>query len=274
MQMDKSDSPILMDVADGVAVITLNRPAVHNAFDDHLIASLSGKFDVLCREKSVHAVVLRGAGKNFSAGGDLNWMKRAAAYTEEENYQDGLLLAGMLNKLYTLPQVTIACVQGAAMGGGMGLVCCCDIALATAQAVFALSEVKIGLIPATIGPYVMRAIGERQMRRYAQTGERIDGARAREIGLAHDVFDTDAAMDEALSGILETIRSNGPDAMQAAKKLCQDLAGKAIDETLIDETARRIARTRAGAEAREGLSAFLEKRVPQWVRGNSSVSKE
>ncbi|HEY8189262.1 MAG TPA: enoyl-CoA hydratase-related protein [Micavibrio sp.] len=262
--MDKPDSPILMDVADGVAVITLNRPEIHNAFDDHLIASLSGKFDILRCEKSVRALVLRGAGKSFSAGGDLNWMKRAASYTEEENYQDGLLLAGMLNKLYTLPQTTIACVQGAAMGGGMGLVCCCDIALTTAQAVFALSEVKLGLIPATIGPYVMRAIGERQMRRYAQTGERIDGARALEIGLAHELFESESAMEEGLKAILDAAAQNGPEAMAASKKLCRDLAGRNIDEGLIDETARMIARIRAGAEAKDGLSAFLEKRPPAW----------
>lgn len=264
--MNQQGSPILMDVADGVAVVTLNRPEVHNAFDDHLIAALSGKFDILRGERNIHAVVLRGTGKSFSAGGDLNWMKRAASYSEEENYQDGLLLAGMLNRLYTLPQLTIACVQGPAMGGGMGLACCCDIVLATVNTVFSLSEVKIGLIPATIGPYVLRAIGERQMRRYAQTGERINAVQAHHIGLAHEIFETESAMNESLAGVIDSIRGNGPQAMGAAKKLCHDLIGKPIDDALIDGTARSIARIRAGAEAKEGLGAFLEKRRPNWVQ--------
>ncbi len=258
-----SENSVLMNVEAGVATITLNRPDVHNAFDEHVIAALSGKFDILRMERDIHTVVLRGAGKSFSAGGDLNWMKRAAGYSEEQNVEDGLLLARMLHKLYTLPQVTIACVQGPAMGGGMGMACCCDIVLAGPAASFALSEVKLGLIPATIGPYVMAALGARQMRRFAQSGEKISAATALRLGLVHELADD---LDAALAALLEGLRQNGPEAMRAAKKLCADLAGRPLDEDLITDTAHRIARIRAGEEAREGLNAFLEKRKAKWTR--------
>ena len=171
----------------------------------------------------------------------------------------------MLHKLFTLPKATVACVHGAAMGGGMGLVSCCDIVLATPGAVFALSEVKLGLIPATIGPYVLRAIGERQFRRYAQTGERISAERAVQIGLVHEFYKDEAAMEGGLDAVLSALRMNGPKAMAASKQLASDLAGRVLDDGLIAETARRIARTRAGDEAKEGLSAFLEKRKAGWA---------
>lgn len=253
----------IVTLAEGesVAYVTLNRPDVHNAFDENMIAHLAMVFDELAGRDDICAVVLRGQGKSFSAGGDINWMKRAAGYSEDENYQDGLKLAAMLHGLYTLPQVTIACVHGPAMGGGMGLAACCDIVLAGPGAVFALSEVKLGLIPATIGPYVMAAIGPRQMRRYAQSGERIDADTALQIGLAHAVGDIDVLLDD----VLKNIHANGPLAMRAAKTLCADLAGAAITPALIDDTARRIAKTRAGDEAKEGLVAFLEKRKAGWV---------
>lgn len=261
-----SENIVLMDVQNGVATITLNRPDTHNAFDEHVIAALSGKLDVLRLEKDVHAVVLRGAGKSFSAGADLNWMKRAAGFTETQNKADALVLAGMLNKLYTLPIVTIACVQGAAMGGGLGLASCCDIVIADKDALFALSEVKLGLIPATIAPYVLRAIGERQARRYFQTGERFSGARAYEIGLVHELADGSDDIEVKLQAILKLLAANGPQAMKDAKKLCHDLAGQPMTPELMDDTASRIARTRAGGEAKEGLSAFLEKRKASWTR--------
>lgn len=251
---------VLMDVKGDVATLTLNRPATHNAFDEHVIAALSGKLDALHIEENVRVVVLRGAGKSFSAGADLNWMQRAAGFTDQQNKADALALAAMLNKLNTLPQMTIACVQGAAMGGGMGLVSCCDIVIARRDCVFATSEVKLGLIPATIAPYVIRAIGERQARRYFQTGEKFDGTIAQSIGLAHEVVEDDAAMDAALQKILAHVAANGPQAMKAAKRLCHDLAGREVNQALMDDTATRIARTRAGAEAKEGLNAFLEKR--------------
>jgi len=260
------ENNVVLEIQGSIAHVTLNRPDVHNAFDEETINDLSDIFDKLAQLSDVTVVILRGAGKSFSAGGDLNWMKRAAHYTEAENYEDGLRLATMLHKLYSLPQLTIACVQGAAMGGGMGLVCCCDIVLAQADTKFALSEVKLGLIPATIGPYVIRAIGERQAKRYFQTGERIDCTKARDMHLVHEIFDTAEAMDKSLNDILDAVKSNAPQAMKAAKILCSDLAGQGVSDEIQKDTACRIARIRAGAEAQEGLSAFLEKRQAGWVR--------
>lgn len=261
-----SESVLLEISKDGVATLTLNRPDVHNAFDEHVIEALSTHFDALVARDDVHAVVLKGAGKSFSAGADLNWMKRAAAFTQAQNKDDALALARMLNKLNTLPQLTIACVHGAAMGGGLGLVSACDVVLASEQAKFALSEVKLGLIPATIAPYVLQAMGQRQAKRYFQTGERFDAHKAYDIGLVHDVYPTADALEFALRNLLEGMRSNGPAAMAASKALCLDYAGKAITEDVMDQTADAIANTRIGDEAKEGLSAFLEKRKASWVR--------
>jgi methylglutaconyl-CoA hydratase len=193
-------------------------------------------------------------------------MKRAAGYTEAQNRDDAMKLARMLHRLYTLPKVTIACVQGAAMGGGMGLASCCDIVIAEADAVFALSEVKLGLIPATIAPYVLRAIGERQARRYFQTGERFDGKKAQEIGLVHRVAERPEDVEYLLHTVLKDIAANGPQAMAAAKKLCLDYAGRSVTEEIIGDSAARIATIRAGTEAKDGLAAFLEKRKAKWVK--------
>lgn len=261
-----TDELILMDMKEGVAHVTLNRPDVHNAFDEGVIERLSAVFDDIAGRDDVAAVVLRGRGKSFSAGGDLNWMKRAAGYSQEQNYEDALKLAGMLGRLYALPQATIACVQGAAMGGGFGLACCCDIVIAEEDAVFALSEVKLGLIPATIGPYVVRAIGSRQARRFFQTGERFTAKKGLEIGLVHEVAARPEDTEYLLEGILKNLRANGPRAIRAAKRLCDGLDGRAIDEILAKETARLIAATRAGDEAKEGIEAFLGKRKPAWVK--------
>ena len=255
---------VLVNVVDGVAMVTLNRPDVHNAFDEHLIAALSGKLDALKMEKNVFAVVLSGAGKSFSAGADLNWMKRAAQFTEQQNKADALALAAMLHKLYTMPKITIACVRGAAMGGGLGLVSCCDIVIAQRDTKFALSEVKLGLIPATIAPYVLRALGERQSRRYFQTGERFDGATAHALGLVHELVEDESQIHPRLETLLNLLRANGPKAMAASKQLCLDLAGQPITPEVMNDTATRIAQIRAGAEAKEGLSAFLEKRKAVW----------
>lgn len=261
-----SDLSVLLEIKDKVATVTLNRPEVHNAFDETVIARLTAVFEDLAARDDVRAVILQSHGKNFSAGGDMNWMKRAAAYTEEQNYDDALNLANMLNALYSLPQVTIALVQGAAMGGGMGLACCCDIVIADSDAVFALSEVKIGLIPATIGPYVMAALGPRQCRRFFQTGERITAQKALEIGLVHEIAQRPEDRDYILQGILKAVAANGPAAMRAAKQLAGDLAGAEINEGLLQKTAKRIAQIRATDEAREGLSAFLEKRKANWIK--------
>lgn len=257
---------VLLEIKDGVAWVTLNKPDAHNAFDDQVIARLSHIWDELSGNDEVIAVVLQGKGKSFSAGADLNWMKRAASYTEQQNQIDAYELASMLQKLYSLPKVTIACVQGAAFGGGLGLVSCCDIVLADESAKFALSEVKLGLIPATIAPYVLRAIGERQARRYSQTGERFDGNRAYEIGLVHELCKDQKAMDAKREELIKGLKANGPQAMAASKQLCLDLAGEPITEEVLEGTASRIARTRAGDEAKEGLSAFLEKRKAKWAQ--------
>ncbi len=258
--------PVLLDIQKHVATVTLNRPEVHNAFDENTIAQLSRTFEELKARDDVTVVVLRGKGKSFSAGGDMNWMKRAAGYSEHQNYEDAMKLATMLNQLYTMPKLTIACVQGAAMGGGMGLACCCDIVLADKDAIFALSEVKIGLIPATIGPYVIRALGERQARRYFQTGERINGARAYEIGFVHELAERPEDVEPTLHNLLNHVTANGPHAMRAAKQFCVDYAGKPLSMDTVKSTAQQIAKIRATDEAKEGLGAFLEKRKANWVK--------
>ncbi len=261
-----SNETVLFDVKDGVAHVTLNRPDAHNAFDEDVIARLSVLWDDIAGRGDVRAVILRGRGKSFSAGADMNWMKRAAGYTAAQNYDDALKLAAMLGKLYDLPQTTIACVQGAAMGGGFGLVCCCDVVIAEADTVFSLSEVKLGLVPATIGPYVMQAIGARQMRRFAQTGERFDGRKALAIGLVHELAERPEDVDYLLGQVLKSLLAAGPQATRMAKKLCRDLSGTVPGPDVAADTAKRIADIRAGQEAKEGLTAFLEKRKAAWIQ--------
>jgi methylglutaconyl-CoA hydratase len=264
---DMTESVLFEKSIEGVATLTLNRPDVHNAFDEHMIALLASYFDELAEDDSIKCVVLRSEGKSFSAGADLNWMKRAAGYTQEQNTDDALALSAMLQKLYDMPQLNIALVDGAAIGGGLGLVSCCDVVLATERSKFCLSEVKLGLIPATIGPYVMRAIGARQMRRYAQTAEMIHADRALDIGLVHEVFEDERAMTSYLDALLvHQIAKNAQQAMRASKILCADLDGAELSNELREDTAKRIANIRAGGEAKEGLSAFLDKRSPKWIR--------
>lgn len=261
------NEPILLDIKDRIATITLNRPQVRNAFDETMIEALSAAFYKLSEKKDVISVVLKGDSKAFSAGADLNWMKRAANYTPEENKQDALNLARMLEKLNTLPQTTIACVQGTAMGGGFGLVCCCDMVIADEKAVFSLSEVKLGLIPATIGPYVIAAIGQRQARRFFQTGERFDGKEAYHIGLVHKLTSRPEDMDYQLHLVLGDLQKNGPMAMRKSKELCLNLVQKNVTPEIIAYTAQLIADVRATDEAQEGLNAFLEKRKAAWIEG-------
>ena len=249
----------------GVTTITLNRPDKHNAFNEDFIAELSNVLDDIRRDQGCKLMILRSNGKNFSAGADLDWMKRMAGYTREENVRDANALAELLYRLNFLPVPTIARVQGAAMGGGCGLVACCDIALAAGTAVFAFSEVKLGLIPATISPYVIRAIGEKQARRYFQTGERFDAARAKDIGLVSEVMDG-SALDEAVEKTVNLILANGSKAVKAAKQLVFDVAGKPINQDLLQQTSESIADIRASKEGKEGLSAFLEKRKPAWLK--------
>lgn len=247
-----------------VATLWLNRPDKHNAFDEHLIAAITDGLRALGADEAVRVVVLAGRGRSFSAGGDLDWMRRAAGYGYEQNLADANALARMLRTLAELPKPTIARVHGAALGGGMGLACACDIAVASEAAVFATSEVKFGLIPATIGPYVLRAIGARQAQRYFQTAERIDATRALQIGLVHEVVGA-AALDAKIDEIATALRAGGPAAQHAAKQFIANVGGRPIDDALVASTAASIARIRATDEAREGLSAFLEKRGAAWT---------
>ncbi|OOR91895.1 enoyl-CoA hydratase [Moraxella caviae] len=247
-----------------VATVWLSRPDVHNAFNEGVIGELQTCFDALAHDDDVRVVVLAGRGKSFSAGADLNWMKKAGEASVDENIADAKRLAKMLHTLATLNKPTIARVQGAALGGGMGLVSACDICVASTHAKFATSEVRLGLAPSTISPYVVRAIGERQARRYFLTAERIDADTALHIGLAHEICEPDA-LDETLDKIIHAILQGAPFAQCASKSLIDMVANRPIDDQLLDETAKHIATLRQGAEAKEGLTAFLNKRTPNWI---------
>ncbi len=247
----------------GVATVTLNRPEKHNAFDDTIIAELREAFDSLAQRDDVRVVILASTGKSFSAGADLAWMKRMAKYDFGHNLNDAELLAGMLKALHDLPQPTIARVQGAAFGGAVGLVSCCDMAVGSERASFCLSEVKIGLIPATISPFVIKAIGERAARRYFTTAERFSAAEAHRIGLLSEVV-KEQQLDDAVEALVCALLANGPTAVRAAKQLIVDVAGRNIEPKLIEDTCVRIAHIRVSEEGQEGLSAFLNKRSPQW----------
>ncbi len=256
---------ILTEIDDrGVATVTLNRPDVHNAFNEHVITKLDETFKSLGKNEKVRVIIITGAGKSFSAGADLNWMKAAAEFSEAENIADANGLSGMLSTLNFCPKPTIALVNGAAFGGGVGLVSCCDIAVAVENAKFSLSEVKLGLTPATISPYVIAAIGERAARRYFLTAERFDGLDAKRIGLVHETAATLEAAEIIVADLTEAMLANAPIAQTEAKNLIYAVAGREITDDLRADTARRIAERRASAEAKEGLSAFLEKRRPNW----------
>ncbi|GAA5524382.1 1,4-dihydroxy-2-naphthoyl-CoA synthase [Microbulbifer aestuariivivens] len=256
---------LLTDIdSEGVATVTLNRPDVHNAFDDDLIRQLGETFDRLSRQPQVRALVLASTGKNFSAGADLNWMRRMAEYSEEDNRRDAAALAAMLHKLDTFPAPTIARVQGAAFGGAVGLVSCCDMAVAAERASFCLSEVKIGLLPATISPYVINAIGARQARRYFVTAERFSARRAHEIGLVSEVCQ-EGELDLEVQKLVNAILDNGPRAVVMAKQLAMSMSNRVINEELQGQTSALIAAVRVSPEGQEGLGAFLEKRAPSWM---------
>ncbi len=250
----------------GRATLTLNRPEVHNAFDDLLIAEMTAALKQLADDPQVRLVCLAATGKSFSAGADLGWMRRMADYSHAENLSDAMALAELMRTLNELPKPTLALVQGAAFGGGVGLVACCDIVLATPAAKFCLSEVKLGLIPAVISPYVVAAIGARAARRYSISAERFDAERALQLGLVHEIVPAEALAEEA-DRLGRLLLQNGPQAMAAAKLLVADVCRSPLNAELIAETAERISVTRASDEGREGLSAFLEKRRPDWVKG-------
>lgn len=248
-----------------VATIWLNRPQLHNAFDEELIAALTAALIELDADASVRVVILGGRGGSYCAGGDLNWMRRMAGFTEAENLQDASRLADMLRVLDSLSKSTIARVHGAAIAGGTGLVAACDIAIGTTQASFGTTEVRIGLIPATIGPYVIAAIGARAARRYFLTGERIAAQQALQLGLLHEIV-ADDSLDARIAEISRALIAGAPAAQSACKRLVADLSHQPISAALIADTSQRIATARSTAEARIGIDAFFARRQPNWER--------
>lgn len=249
----------------GVATVTLNNPDKHNAFDDIIIAKLTNIFAEIADRKDIHLMVLASNGKSFSAGADLGWMKRMASYSYEENLKDANALANMLHALNFLPQPTIAKIQGAAFGGAVGLASCCDIVIAASKASFCLSEVKLGLIPATISPYVVDAIGLKASRRYFLTAERFFASTAQQLGLVSEVVELEE-LDVATIEMIKTTLANGPIAVREAKELAFDVAYQEITPSLMNETSERIAKLRVSEEGQEGLTAFFEKRSPSWLQ--------
>lgn len=252
----------------GEVTVVLNRPEVRNAFDEAMIADLTAVFTGLGRDPGLRAVILRAAGSAFSAGGDLTWMQRMATFGDDENVADAVALARMLAAINDCPAPVIGMVQGAAMGGGVGLVSVCDVALASEAAKFALSEVRLGLIPGAISPYVMAAIGPRACRRYFLTGEVFGPSEALRLGLVHQVVPPDE-LDAAADAVLEGLRRGGPQAQRRAKALIRMVAGREVDEAVIQDTARAIADARASDEGQEGVRAFLEKRPAGWIGDGS-----
>lgn len=249
---------------DRVATIWMDRPDVFNAFDEQLIVDLGVACAELDADASVRVVVLGGRGKHFSAGADLNWMKRASAFSEDENRADARKFAQMLRALSGMSKPTVARVQGAALGGGTGLAAACDMAVASSDALFATSEVKFGIIPAVISPYVLRAIGPRHALRYFQSGERFSAQRALAMGLVTEVCDRDQ-LDNTIAQLVEPLITGAPLAQKAAKDLIAAVNGRPIDDAVSEETAQRISRQRATSEAKDGIAAFLEKRTPAWL---------
>lgn len=250
----------------GIATVTLNRPEVHNAFDDTLIGRLHEALERIEQDDSARLMVLAANGKSFSAGADLAWMRRMADYTEDENFDDAMGLANMLERLDTLTKPTVANVQGHAFGGGVGLVACCDIAVAAEPAKFCLSEVRLGLMPAIISPFVVRAIGAREARRYFQTAERFDAEEALRIGLVQRVVPP-VKLDDAADEIIGNLLQGGPQAQAATKEFIALNDRAPVNKALLRDAAKRIANLRASDEGKEGVSAFLEKRAPTWRPG-------
>jgi methylglutaconyl-CoA hydratase len=248
-----------------IGLVTMNRPERHNAFDDAVIAELTDAFRSMEAEDGIRVVVLSGAGKSFSAGADLNWMKRMAGFSMDENRRDAMGLAALMRTIAHLRKPTVARVQGAAYGGGVGLVACCDIAVATHTATFSLSEAKLGLVPAVISPYVVAAIGERAARRYFLSAERFEAAEAWRLGLVHEVASGEGPLDEKIGEIVDALLACSPAAQKEAKELIRAVSARSVTSELIQDTAERIARIRSSPEGREGVAAFLEKRRASWV---------
>ena len=258
------DKILSMIDSDGNATIALNRPEVHNALDPEMAACLTASLKELGANPKVRAIVLMGQGKSFCAGADIDHMRKSAKFTKAQNLRGAREMAGMFHALYTINKPTIACVHGAVRGGGLGLVAACDVAIGSRDATFRLSEVRLGIVPSTICPYVVAAIGESHARRYAITGEEFDSSAAYRMGLLHDVVEIEA-LKPAIGHLLAELYCGGPNAIAATKKQIRDIANAAITPRLVERTANSVVDIRATAEAREGLSAFMEKRKPAWL---------
>lgn len=262
----RSDLVHLDSTLEGVEVVTINRPDRRNAFNAELISALRETFETLRGAEGVRVVLIRGAGEVFCAGADLEWMRDAAGYSEAENREDAFEMAQMLKALWDLPALTVAMVQGGAFGGGAGLAAACDVAIATADAKFSFSEVRLGLIAATISPYVVAAVGPRAARTLFATGKVFDAAYAERAGLITEVVDDVQALSAAAERVIDEAMACGPEAVAASKRLVSDVVGRHIDRALMEETAKRIARVRVSPEGQEGVRAFLERRKPAWVQ--------
>ncbi len=249
----------------GVYTITLSRPDVRNAFNETLIGEIRQAFEQAGSDPAVRCIVLAAEGKAFCAGADLNWMRRMADYNRQQNIDDAGELARMLRTIFECPKPTIARVQGDVYAGGMGLVATCDMAVSLDSAGYCLSEVKLGLIPATISPYVIRAMGARASHRYFLTAERFDAAEALRLGLVHEVVTSEAQLDERVSALVQALLLASPNAMRECKQLLRDVAGQEINDALVAQTVAGIADIRASAEGKEGVQSFLQKRKPSWL---------
>ncbi|MFQ5722141.1 MAG: enoyl-CoA hydratase/isomerase family protein [Candidatus Aminicenantales bacterium] len=261
----KEYQTILFQLQHEVLRLIFNRPQVHNAFNATMIAELDKALGRASRDQSLRVLVLSGQGKSFCAGADLNWMREIIHYSFQQNLGESLKLAEVLYKLYALPKPTVAMVNGTAIGGGTGFIAACDIAVASEEARFGLSEVKIGLVPAAISPYVIRRIGEAKAREYFLTGKRISAAKAMEIGLINEVVPKDK-LEEKVKEIIELLLSSGPEALASCKLLIQKVPQMSFEEAK-NFTAQMIAKLRVSEEGQEGMSAFLEKRKPKWAKG-------
>lgn len=260
-----ADPLLIEQTPEGVAMVTLNRPEMHNALEENLIRELTRMFDMLGSDPSIRMVLLKANGASFCAGADINWMQRSASYNREENIAEAQNLALMMKTLYEFPKPVVGMVQGAAVGGGVGIVACCDIVVASDASSFRLSEVKLGLAPAIISPYVVRAIGLRASQRYFLTAEPFSATEAKNLGLIHEIV-PDRMMQAAAAKLVERIMLGGPRAQMASKDLLRRVADSSLDDDLIGFTVELISRLRASPEGREGLAAFLEKRTPSWPK--------
>ena len=256
---------IITEVDGAIGILSLNKIERHNALDENLIAELTNGLLALESDPAVRVVVLSATGKSFCAGSDINWMKRAATNAPSERLRDERALGRLMRTLNGLSKPTLARVQGAALGSGVGLIAACDIAIATYDCQFALTEVKLGLIPAVVCPFVLAAIGERHARRYLLTAERFSAAEAYRIGLVHEIVPNEEQLDEALGEIVDKLLKNGPHAIAECKALIQSVAQRPVDENVIEEAAQRITQLRSTPEGREGLTALLEKRKANWI---------